>query len=351
VLPLPRRYKEATKIKPLYLAEPVYGQKVLDATGWLVVISDTATRQHWATDGASATIHLTAAWYASMAGAWDTDTVERTLSNLTIPAEPNTQENPSLAARRTLLSRRSRTLPLDVIASSLPPSTLGIQRQERTETYSEESSESKWVVQHQFERFLTLLEQIRDRHHLPGGSASDGVDFTELSRVLTGFQFRDLIEGGSLIRPVDLKLGHGATDWFRTFNNKQQGAINLLGSNFGDLVKPADPQHNRSCPHSAGPPIGQDSLAMPLYLLTHFVRKQSKHTDACVQLRKNCFWQGADSHFEHCFCRTRSNLKCTALIRRLHKAPLKQTENQAPLWYSPVLQRHSQGAVIFCHEP
>ena len=166
-----------------------------NATKWSVVLSDTETRQHWLFDGGTAILHICLACIGSDDIPY---TDAGTLCQILFPSTVGTPN----AAYDVLISRCNRSISLQAATSSAEP-----RRDSPAEDVDVERFENLALMTWQRLELMHDRAQQRD--------TSERFAATLKAPELTGFEFNDLVEGQTVLRPGLLRLDGGATPWTR----------------------------------------------------------------------------------------------------------------------------------------
>ncbi|KAK5120875.1 hypothetical protein LTR85_005942 [Meristemomyces frigidus] len=114
---------------------------------------------------------------------------------------------------------------------------------------------------------------------------------------LEGFDFADILSMQRPLRPRFAELSFSGPSWLKV--TAKSGAINILGSGFGELVQPKS-----KCVRCQEIPQGFNLLAAPAALLKVIADRNGEVHDESLELVEGIFWNGPHLGFgsEHCRC-------------------------------------------------
>lgn len=335
-LTLSSKVSRGTKDTPEYLASDDYVQDIDAATRIGVVLSDTATRQHWLADGASVVLHLCRAWLSKPHAEYDPKTSPIKISSPEGSGSPSTSLD-------TLTSLKNRELELYVSQTKRvsKPSVGG-----RDE---EIVIERQWLLlQDLAHRYFRWIEQFHDRANNSRHSAD--VDLTRQGNNVIGFEFLHLLRGTSPMDPRVLELGADAEPWVRY--TRSTDAVHIFGSGFGELIRPCaaiDKLPSRCHQQSAVPPKN-DYLMAPLAVLEGSM-EGLQHTTTCAQLARGLYWWNTEEAFQNCQCQcAERSARCTSRVKKLRE----RRPEVSSTWtrtFPEVFKLCPTGAIVMGYKP
>lgn len=175
-------------------------------------------------DGATAILHLCRAWLSPKHipyGAKDK------VASIWSPQYRNSLD----ASYETLMNDDNRKLQL-LVATESTTKRVKISGTNAI-TESTEITETSWCFENLAQQMFHILEQVRDRTKSRNPST---IDLHLKNRTLVGFDFLDLLRENGPVQPLSRQLQHGADEWLNMCT--KLGTINLLSSNFGELIRP-----------------------------------------------------------------------------------------------------------------
>jgi hypothetical protein len=287
-----------------------------------VILSDSATRQHWLADGASVILHICRAWLSQPHPGYAPGDVADKLWSSQDAGAPSK----SLAVLTSIENRELELYVSQVKRVSIP-SKSGISL--------EFAVERQWYLfQDLAHRYFKWIEQIRDRASKSRHSAD--FDLVRQGNKIIGFEFMDLLRSDSRIEPCVLELGAGAAAWLPYARSTD--TVHIFGSGFGELVRPiltTGDSHYRCGQQSAAPRDG-DYLIAPLSVMKETIER-FRHTSTCVQ---------------DCECqRLRPSGRCTSLVKRLHGVRPGESGTQTSSRLPMIFARCPTAAIIMGYEP
>lgn len=302
-----------------------------------VVISDSATRQHWLADGASVVLHLCRAWLSKVHRDYDSESPSVTLWR------PQGAGSPS-NSRATLTSIENRGIKLYVshFKDSDKAATSGSNR-------SVPVAKDWYFLQDLAHRFFNWIEQIRDRASAVRHSSD--IDLLKQGSNLIGFEFLDMMRGDSRLEPYVFELDSTAGAWLPYA--RKTDAVHIFGAGFGELIKPrmSSPKSLIVCRQQSSVPRDADYLIAPLSVLKEGMER-FRHTTTCAQLWHGLYWRDAGKVFEPCTCQcSRSSAGCTSLVRNLHGRCLEKPGARTPTCLPQVFTQWPTGAILLGYEP
>jgi hypothetical protein len=302
-----------------------------------VILSDSATRQHWLADGASVILHICRAWLSQPHPGYAPGDVADKLWSSQDAGAPSK----SLAVLTSIENRELELYVSQVKRVSIP-SKSGISL--------EFAVERQWYLfQDLAHRYFKWIEQIRDRASKSRHSAD--FDLVRQGNKIIGFEFMDLLRSDSRIEPCVLELGAGAAAWLPYARSTD--TVHIFGSGFGELVRPiltTGDSHYRCGQQSAAPRDG-DYLIAPLSVMKETIER-FRHTSTCVQLSHGLHWWNVDEAFRDCECqRLRPSGRCTSLVKRLHGVRPGESGTQTSSRLPMIFARCPTAAIIMGYEP
>lgn len=304
-----------------------------------VVFYDTSSRQAWLVDGASALLHMSRAWLSSRHARYaPPDVVDQFLHS----EDLNGRES----ALQSLIRRENRKLRLFAqseikVETSRDPKT-------GEPSQAKKTVETWWCFQDLVELKWHILEQIHDHLVNLRTSPTSDLRLPFGKQHIEGFEFVDVLSGKSPIRPKSAELKSSSGDWLEFTTNAN--AINIFGSDFGDLVMPSANVDNRnqSCGRYAPSPPDLDYLTAPVSVLRQISEAYSKSKGECVRLGSSTYWTDPTSSFESCSC---LHASCAVNVVRFHSSPARLRKGKESLCRKNIFAQYPRGAVIFGYQP
>ncbi len=268
-----------------------YARMVGIAEKMSVVLYDVGCARAWLVSGADALLHLSRA-------------------ALTSPHAPRIPDNDAVHK----FVHRDGTIPGRVTASDilLEPSNRGIV------LYEDERDAGKaWRFEDLVLEHWALLEEMKS--HQAKLKCSDPRKWelkNPFSTKLEGFGFNDRISGDSPFSPRFAQLKESGANWLRF--TTQSGAINILGSSFGELFTTSSPH----CTYLGGLPCGADFLAAPLERIFPIAQKYGDISSPTeyVEVVRGVFWNDPGGPLRHqcshCTNKDRAN-SCSLAMTQL----------------------------------
>jgi hypothetical protein len=270
------------KDTPTFLSTDPWRDRIDDASRWNVVFSETRTRLHWLSDGASAILHLCRAYLSpELTPRHGSDEILAEIQHL----ENKTAYGPEWAFQ-TLLDPKWCQIPMDVLSMEHKEKTT--HKPHSTQNGSKERLIEETATRGNFqglaEKYYKYLEQAHDGVSRVRLDKDLYIKIPWLNSEVIGLEFMSILRGERCVEPRRFRLSEPAHAWLKL--TRQIDCINILGSNFGTLIEPS--QHATSptpqlCAHVARAPQGHDYLVAPLAVLkTIAERKWSSHTKTSV---------------------------------------------------------------------
>ena len=303
--------RRGTKDQPEYLSWDLYERQIDTVTRWGVTLCDTHRGRHYLVDGASAILHLCLAWLLSGHIRYAPKNV---IAKLKIP----TSSSPD-AAYNALIDLENR----------------------KAELLWSEKNKSWWRFENLAQEFFHILEQIHDR---VGCRNKSEIELSFASGELIGFDAMDLLLEHGLIRPRTRKLQPNAASWLALCG--KLNTINILGSNFGELIKPVPQNQTASggCGLRDAFPPGLDYLAVTLPTLKNITGRHREHTENSLHLVENLYLSNPWSYFAQCLCQQSMLSQCTNLVKRLNSS--KSSDGAVSRTHG-IYAAYPNGALIF----
>ena len=305
------------------------------ASTWNVLFSDTDTMRHWILDGASAIVFL-------CKGCLSLPYANATPSQEIWHSEEATSPN---TAVQLLLHERNRRI---LISSSTGLSKDHAATEDPRELVLETGDKQGWTFEDLVQQLWRRLDLLYYDTQMP--SDSETVEIQLKRRILRGHEYRDLIEGESMLKARTIQLKSSAQDWYSFAGSI--GTINILGSGFEDLVGPlpnAKPHYSR-CQLYRGVPSGHDYLAIPISVLKNTLRKHRRHTKRSVHLATHLYWTNPQESFTNCPFHNPASSRCTSVITQLSSHPKLYPKERTSQRHA-ILDRYVCGAIIFGRHP
>ncbi|KAK0938256.1 hypothetical protein LTR29_010131 [Friedmanniomyces endolithicus] len=137
------------------------------------------------------------------------------------------------------------------------------------------------------------------------------------SKLIVGFGFADMMSMQQTMQPRFAKLKSSGQSWMKM--TSQVGAINILGSGFGQLLSLSN-----NCKKCTEIPSGQSFLTAPTELLHRIAKERGVADDDYLQLAKGVFLHrpGRLSRPRECQCdATAHGIKCDVTVNELQFCP------------------------------
>ena len=200
-----------------------------------------------------------------------------------------------------------------------------------------------WTCEDMVQQNWEILEEIRSHQTKLRSSDTKQWEIRKpFSRRLEGFGFVDIISNQSGLEPRFAELKGSGANWLKA--TTQSGAINILGSSFGELVVPLPGE----CKMIRSVPQGLDLLVMPIKRLELIAEKYGEINNDSIKLINGVFLNDPQSSLgsKPCGCTISSapgycgkrvtELQCQR--KKVHKARRKLETD--------VLVEYPAGAVI-----
>ncbi|KAK3678700.1 hypothetical protein LTR78_001153 [Recurvomyces mirabilis] len=166
------------------------------------------------------------------------------------------------------------------------------------------------------------------------------------SGTFEGYEFNDVVSGTSTLQPHEVSLLPNADDWLKWCCQGQ--IIPLMGSDFGELVRPTNPPpgaHNQSCGKYALCPTNLDYLAAPVSILRSLNDRISSPTDGSIMLDQSCVWRRPVSSFRPCRCKCDGI--CEVDVTKLNDRSQRSKKHTSADDPDMIWTEYGRGAVIF----
>lgn len=211
-----------------------------------VVLYDAADRRGWLLDGTSFVLHLARAALSHPSGHFADDSADR-LTQQFIHLDQDSNAAKRVTAKDVLMNPANRQIAM------FPDLGLSAEESEKASTWRFED-----LVIH----YCNILDNIRG-HQIKLQQSHQWKVQNPLTKpkALEGFGFLDILQMEPDLRPRAVKLTSSASHWLKI--TEKAGAINILGSNFGDLMAPLQ----EPCQRQLYVPCGVDFLAAPVGIL------------------------------------------------------------------------------------
>lgn len=277
-----------------------------------VVVHDTMDKRAWLIDGATALLHIRRAG----------------LTSPHAPIEP-------------LLSIENRFIHKDNLTPGRMTATdiLLDKSNRKLVLYDGEGKHGQsWCFEDLVLENWSILGEIRSQQAKIQSSESKWEIRNPFTVRLEGFEFNELVSGVTPIRPRCAKLEASGAKWIQ-FTNKC-GAINIIGSGFGELLRPAV----QDCEGCIELPHGVDFLAAPIGRLYSIAQRYGRVESYFLELVHGIFWNDPSSSFGSSICRCISGI-CGKTVSELQekRQPSPSTTRQAT---SSLLEHHPLAAII-----
>ena len=263
----------------LYLVETHYARKMN------VILYDTKDRRGWFIDGASALLHLTRTQLSTK------PYKDARLFKLQDFHHANPKDGAD-AALNALVDDFNRGLPLlDETKKWLE--TVSIDNNKRVEL---KSMVTPWRFEDLVRDTWNILEQIQD-HQIKLLTDSKIELRGTLRDQVEGFGFRDIVEGVKLLRPRVAILEPSGKGWVQF--SRKIGAITLLGTGFGEIIRPAE-DANHLCDTWKLLPKMKDYLAVCTSTLDAICTQTGNRDEHPPQITQGIYWDKGPKLYEPC---------------------------------------------------
>jgi hypothetical protein len=337
------RISAGTKDTPTFLKTDNYRDCIDKASRWNVIFSDTETRLHWLSDGASAILHFCKAYLSP--GQTPRHGSHDILAQIR-PFEAKEAYGPDWAFE-VLVDPDLRRIPMHV--SSVDHKDRSTHK-DASEERSREETTTWGTFQSLAEKFFMYLEQAHDRASNIRLSKDIYIKMSFLRSEIVGFDFKSILQGDSCVEPKRFKLATPAQTWLDF--STQIDSINILGSNFGTLIRPSvpvTPFTPQRCAQLSEPPKGRDYLVAPLSVLRIIAERHRNHTQTSVQLTDTLYWHDVNGSFQGCTCKSQPLSRCRWLVGELHSKAADVVKEGIKREH-PIFAEHGKAAIIFGHE-
>jgi len=287
-------FTRGKKDTPVFLAGGgPYEMQIDSASEMNVVFYDTFSKQAWLVDGALALLHLSRAWLSSRHARFASTVLGERFWH---PEGLHGRDS----ALQALTTDENRQLRIFKQTETKTRTTRDPHTKEPVQ--SEETTESWWCFEDLVQLKWHVLEQIHDHLVRLRTSPSPDLRLPFGKQQIEGFEFNDIMSGKRDILPRVAELSTSSGDWLE-FTTKAE-TINILGSEFGDLIRPAQslPAGKQACGRYAPLPSGMDYLAAPLSILHDISKRYSKCRGNGIRLGKSTYWTDTAAAFEGCTC-------------------------------------------------
>jgi hypothetical protein len=322
------------KDKPEWLRTEDYVKNVEEAARYKVILSDSDTKQHWLADGCSVVLHLVRAW---LSGKYTRNAPEGIVSKIqSAKAAAGPQRS-----YETLTSGQNREIQLYIGKHTHKESV----STEGSQSASEKSTSEHayFLLEDQAQYYYHWLYQIRDRMVLARHAPE--ISLIRQGNNVIGFEFIDLLRE-STVEPCTMELGNGARAWHEYA--KDWDAIHIIGSGFGELLRPITEQGvgRSGCGRDLAAPRDRDYLMAPLCVLKEGIDR-FRHTRDCAQLSRGLYWSDTERCFGDCQCRNSRPLrKCQSHINNLSSTFTKKPQHNPSMRLPDVFHDRAAGAII-----
>ncbi|PIA97553.1 hypothetical protein CB0940_05841 [Cercospora beticola] len=245
-----------------------YEQTINITAKWTALMYDTAERRGWLLDGATALLHMCRAAMTHP----DAPEIGRGLPKS--PVDSFTYAGANTDAKDILLDKQNRELIIY------------------------DDKEKPWTFEDLVLQHWGTFEEMKSHHFkLRAGETKQWEVSNPLSRRLEGFGFVDILTREPCM-PRYHSLSGQASRWLQF--TTQCGAINILGSRFGNLIAPLT-----SCKKTLEAlPCGHDLIAAPVGLLHRIARRIGLVSASSIELCDGVYWNDPSRSFasDPCQC-------------------------------------------------
>lgn len=313
-----------TKHMPEFIQSPIYPLHIAEARKWSVLIYDTNSSRGWLVDGASALLHIVRAQLTR------TPISKCSFFKLSDFHHPKASDGED-AAMNCLLDERN--LPLSLLRED----ESFVEGQNKTDSQAVPETKRVWTFKDAVSQALNTLHQIHDRQEQV---SSDLVSLSFQTNMLEGFEFMDIVDSASTIKPRAQNLSNGKA-WLGFA--KKIKAITLFGKGLGDLLTSHENPVALCCKTV---PIGQEYLTVPISVLRairEHSRREGEVDGESSKIAQGYCWSASEDSFADCIssCR-RSGGKWLQSFER----SVSSTHPENALG-SQNLEKNRQGAVVF----
>ncbi|PPJ57447.1 hypothetical protein CBER1_04400 [Cercospora berteroae] len=231
-----------------------YEQTINITAKWTALMYDTAECRGWLLDGATALLHMCRAAMTHP----DAPEIGRGLPKS--PVDAFTYAGASTDAKDILRDKQNRELIIY------------------------DDKEKPWTFEDLVLQHWSTFEEMKSHHFkLRAGETKQWEVSNPLSRRLEGFGFVDILTREPCM-PRYHSLSNQASQWLQF--TTQCGAINILGSGFGDLIAPL-----AGCKKTLQSlPCGHDLIAAPVGLLHRIARRIGMVSVSSIELCDGVYW-------------------------------------------------------------
>lgn len=178
------------------------------------------------------------------------------------------------------------------------------QDQRLSDPSQDSGNASTWRFEDLVVYYCNILDKIREHQIKLQQSHQWKVQNPILTpKAIEGFGFLDILQMEPDLRPRAVKLTSSASYWLKM--TEKAGAINILGSNFGDLLRPS----RQRCQYQSQVPCGVDFLAAPVGLLKQIAMKRCGISAGAYQLADGVAWNKPSASFATTGCLCSNNQK------------------------------------------
>lgn len=245
-----------------------YEQTINITAKWTALMYDTAECRGWLLDGATALLHMCRAAMTHP----DAPEIGRSLPKS--PVDSFTYAGANTDAKDILLDKQNRELIIY------------------------DDKEKPWTFEDLVLQHWSTFEEMKSHHFkLRAGETKQWEVSNPLSRRLEGFGFVDILTREPCM-PRYHSLSSQASRWLQF--TTQCGAINILGSGFGNLIAPLT-----SCKKTLEAlPCGHDLIAAPVGLLHRIARRIGLVSASSIELCDGVYWNDPSRSFasDPCQC-------------------------------------------------
>ena len=257
-----------------------YELQITQTSNYNVVIYDSSAQRGWLLDGTSFLLHLSRAALSHSKGIFQKSHSSNRLEDKFMHLDSHGRATGRGTPRDVLLHNHNRQLHI------LPGMGECCECTEGDEDSGSRSDIdcSAWCFEDLVLHFAGTLDQIVEHQVKLRNSQQWEVKYPFSSpKTLEGFSFLDVLEMKPALKPRACKLSPSASQWLKMTNTA--GAINILGSDFGQLIRPVVEE----CEYRRYAPCGNDLLVAPVEILKGIAGSRCGVHEDCLELAKRVF--------------------------------------------------------------
>ena len=298
-----------------------YARMVGIASQMNVVLYDVKDQRGWLVDGASALLHLSRAALTSRhAPALETGLSSAPVAQFVhVDADPNHRAT----AKEVLLNKQNRKITL---------------------YENEDQPSDSWRFEDLVLEMWGMIDEMGS--HQAKLRTPDHRKWelsNPFSTRLEGFGFNDIIAGKNCLRPRYAKLASSGGNWLRF--TTESGAINILGSCFGELIR----SRSSCCKTCIEVPCGADFLAAPTARLLSIAEEMGEVSSDCLKLVHGVYWDDTHKSFGSvpCACLKKSSTStCGKQITELQGNRRTKFKGKKPAAEENIFETCPSAAII-----